>query len=118
MDGASTFQGTATIEAGTLEGHGTLPNVVLAGVLGAALWFLWRHGERQEFVLFAVFFSAALYLMLLMFYNRTLYKKAGLPEPRHLVAGLLGRGGELVGDVFPIMVGNLYVSALDDNVHS
>jgi hypothetical protein len=25
---------------------------------------------------------------------------------------------QLVGDVFPIMIGNLHVAALDDNVHS
>lgn len=31
MNSANTFQGTATIEAGTLEGSGTVPNVVLAG---------------------------------------------------------------------------------------
>jgi hypothetical protein len=25
---------------------------------------------------------------------------------------------QLVGDVLPVMIGNLYVAALDDNVHS
>ncbi len=52
-----------------LDWYNALGNVLMIGFLGALSWFLWRRRERQELILFALFFGSALYLVIIMIYN-------------------------------------------------
>ncbi len=47
----------------------TIADGVMILFLGITAWLLWRSRERQEFILFGVFFGSALYLLVTMYYN-------------------------------------------------